>query len=288
MVTEPAEVGAARLLIASLRRFGGKLKNIPVRVFYPPALQVNAASLQFSGMEIVPLEVPDRLTRYPFGSKVLACACAEQLCPLKAQTLLWMDPNCLVLQPPLLYPLGENWDAAMRPVHIRNVGAPADQPLDTFWQGIYSAVGVEDLRFTVESFADQLVLRPYFNTHAFALRPTLGFCQHWLEQYESLLADAAYQAAACADSLHRVFLFQAVFSTLAAASIPAHRIRILPPTYNYPYHLQERVPPERRLEVLNDLITVAYEDIPFSLTDDQDFEVKEPLRAWLARFSEMA
>lgn len=283
MVTEPAEVGAARLMIESLRTFGGEMSACPVQVFVPLELVEIAACLTTSSVEIIPLEVPSHLAHYPFGSKVLACAHAEQLCPPGMQTLLWIDPNFLILQAPMLYALGEEFDAALRPVHIRNVGLKMDQPLDAFWQGIYAAVGVENIPFQVESFVDRHALRAYFNTHALALRPSLGLCKRWLELYEGLLADAAFQSTACSDSLHRTFLFQAVISTLAANRIPAGRIRLLPPAYNYPYHLQERIPVERRVVILNNLVSMAYEDIPFRLVDIQGFEVQEPLRGWLER-----
>ncbi len=287
MVTEPAEIGAARQLIESLRSFGGEMRACPVRVFAPLDLVETAEPLATPNVEIIPLDVPAHLERYPFGSKVLACARAEQNCPPGTQTLVWIDPNFLILQPPLLYALGEEFDAALRPVHIRNVGLTVDQPLDAFWRGVYAAAGVENLPFQVESFVDRHALRAYFNSHALALRPSLGLCQHWLALYESLLADAAFQVAACSDSLHRTFLFQAVFSALVATRIPDGRIRLLPPVYNYPYHLQERIPVERRVARLNDLVSVAYEDIPFRLADSQGFEVQEPLRGWLAGFADV-
>lgn len=283
MVSEPAEVGAARLLIASLRRFGGELKNSPMGVFVLEELAEAAGGLAALDVEIVPLGVPEALRRYPFGSKVLACARAEQLCPPESQSLVWMDPNCLVLQPPLLYELGPEFDAALRPVHIRNVGSLAGEAPDNFWQGVYAAAGVKELALSVESFVDRQVLRAYFNSHAFALRPSLGLCQVWLDLYESLLADEGFQDSACQNGLRRVFLFQAVLSALVASRIPAERIRQLPPEYNYPYHLQERVPAERRVGVLNELVTVAYEEMPFRLAEVQGFEVQEPLRGWLER-----
>lgn len=287
LVTDPAEAGAARLLVASLRAFGGEIKDCPVRVFVPADTVDAAARLAAPDVELIPLDVPPHLAGYPFGSKVLACAHAEALCPAGTDTLLWMDPNCLVLQPPVLYELGAQYDAALRPVHIRNVGLGPAEPPDAFWGGIDAALGIPGIRLSVESFVDRQRLRAYFNSHALAVRPELGLMQPWLALYEKLLADSAFQAAACPDPLHRVFLFQALFSTLVAVRIPPERIRILPLQYNYPYHLHERIPVESRAEALNDLVTAAYEDLPFHLVDGQGFEVREPLRGWLARFAGM-
>lgn len=287
LVTDPAELGAARLLIASLRTFGGVMKDCPVRVFVPAELVDSAGRLTAPDVELIPLTVPPHLADYPFGSKVLACARAEVLCPAGTDTLLWMDPNCLVLQPPVLYDLGAQYDVALRPVHIRNVGLGSAEPPDVFWGGIDAALGIPGVCLSVESFVDRQQLRAYFNSHALAVSPALGLMRDWLALYEKLLADSAFQTAACPDPLHRIFLFQALFSTLVTARIPTERIHILPLQYNYPYHLQARIPLQNRAAALNDLVTVAYEDLPFRLADVKGFEVNEPLRGWLARFTEV-
>jgi hypothetical protein len=41
-------------------------------------------------------------------------------------TLVWLDLGCLVVQPPVLFELGSQYGAALRLVHIRNVGMPAE------------------------------------------------------------------------------------------------------------------------------------------------------------------
>ncbi|MEM5774064.1 MAG: hypothetical protein AAGU05_03610, partial [Anaerolineaceae bacterium] len=166
-------------------------------------------------------------------------------------------------------------------VHIRNVGLPVNEPMDAFWQGVYRSVGVRDTGFTVQPFIGQDTLRAYFNSHGFSVRAGLGLFTRWAELYAGLVRDAAFQTAACQEEPHRIFLFQAVLSTLAAARIPPQRIRMLPPSYNYPYHLQAQVPAECRAQALNELVTFAFEEsliLPDRVTD---IEIREPLRSWL-------
>ena len=97
-----------------------------------------------------------------------------------------------------------------------------------------------------------------------------------------LLADADFQASACADDLHRIFLFQALWSALLTAELPRERLRLLPPDYNYPYNLHGRVAPERRAAALNELTSLTYEGRSLAPELVQDVEIREPLRSWLA------
>jgi hypothetical protein len=270
---------AVRLMIDSLRAFGGELAEAPFWIFAPDPELVGATGDK--QLRLLPLAIPESVAAYPFGEKVATCARAEELAPTGTRSLVWIDPSCIVVQPPVLLDLGERSDAAFRPVHIRNVGLPRSEPLDAFWKGIYNAVGVEDIQSTVPSFVDGQILRAYFNSHAFSINPALGLMQRWDELFRQLVGDAQFQSTACADERHQVFLFQALLSTLVASSVEPGRIRVLPSTYNYPNHLQDQIPASLRFAALNEAVCFAYEDLsirPDSLTG---IDVREPLRAWL-------
>jgi hypothetical protein len=193
-----------------------------------------------------------------------------------------MAPDCLVIQPPVLFALGPKWDAAVRPVHVRNVGLRAGDPQNPFWRGVYAAVGVEDVAVTVESYVDGQRLRAYYNSHAFAVDPALGLLGRWAEVFQTLVVDRAFQAAACQDARHQVFLHQAVLSTLLATRVDPARLRLLPPAYSYPYNLHTAVPEARRARALDDLVSIAYEDRSLDPAEIEDITVGEALRSWLA------
>jgi hypothetical protein len=124
-------------------------------------------------------------------------------------------------------------------------------------------------------------IRAYFNSHTFAIRPATGLLSRWLDDFEALVGDEDYQARACEDQLHQVFLHQAILSALLATQIEPQRLRILPPTYSYPYNLHASVPPARRAETLNELVCVAYETRSVDPDVVDDIEIAEPLRSWL-------
>ena len=120
----------ARLLIESLRSFGGRLRECPVWVFL---LDREGASGGFAGLEgvrVVPLEIEEGFPRYYFAGKVYACSRAEELAGEGVRSLVWLSSQSLIVNPPVLFDLAPSFDAAFRPVHIRNVGSPADEPLD--------------------------------------------------------------------------------------------------------------------------------------------------------------
>jgi hypothetical protein len=278
-VATPENEASVRLLIRSLRTFGGELSTCPFWVF--STIPARLHHLQIGNTQAIPLMLPSPVAAYPYVETVTACARAEELAPARIRNLVWVDPAYLFVQPPTLLDLDETSDAAFRPVHIRNVGMPAAEPLDAFWQGIYNALGVQDISSTVTSFIDSQNLRSYFNSHAFAVRPALGLMCRWEAYFHRLAGDKTFQSTACTDPRHPVFLFQAILSALVVTSIKPGRLRILPPTYNYPYNLQARVPAEQRAAALNELVSFTYEDRSILPGAVIDIEMNEPLRSWL-------
>jgi hypothetical protein len=281
LVRSPREITCARLLIDSIRAFGGALGEAPIWLFEADPQSAPCSDLQEPNVRAVPLDLPDNL-RYLFADKVFACAKAEELLEGETTSLIWIDPACLIIKPPELYLLDDAHDAAVRPVHITNVGLPATAPLDAFWKGVYAQIGVDDLESSVETFVDGQRIRSYFNSHAFSINPSKGLLRLWLEGFEALVRNEDYQQRSCQDQLHRIFLHQAVWSALLAVELDPQRLHILPPEYNYPYNLHESVPPERRAAALNELVCITYEDRPLDPAVVADVEIHEPLRSWLA------
>jgi hypothetical protein len=272
----------ARIVIESLRAFGGPLRECSVWAFVLDPDRVSHALLGIEGIHFFLLSAEEVCPPYPFAEKVYAFAKAEEMARPDIHSLVWLSLDCLIINPPLLFDLGPSTgaapaDAAFRPVHHRNVGSLAHQPLDGYWQGVYRALEIDDMPYTVESFADRQTLRPYFNTHCFALNPALGLGRAWRAHFQEMVADQAFQAGPCSDALHQTFLHQAILSTLVAKLLPWERVRPLPPEYNYPLNLLGEMPPDRRATTLNSLVNPVYEDaFPWDR-----IEIEEPLRSWL-------
>ncbi|MFN2290500.1 MAG: hypothetical protein ACK2UC_04835 [Anaerolineae bacterium] len=272
----------ARVAVESLRAFGGPLADCPVWAFVPDPDRASQALPGLQGIRRLPLTIEADCPPYPFAEKVFAFAQAEEMAGPEVRSLVWLSLDCLVIQPPLLFDLSEPpgatpADAAFRPVHHQNVGSAAGQPPDDYWQGIYRALEIDEMPYTVESFVDHRTLRPYFNTHCFALNPAAGLARAWWEHFKALVTDGAFQAGPCRDDLHKIFLHQAVLSTLVAKQLRWDRLRLLPPEYNYPLNLLDDMPPDLQVPALNALVNAVYEGtFPWG-----QIEIQEPLRSWL-------
>jgi hypothetical protein len=271
----------AQLLIKSLRSFGGALRDCPIWLFDSVSPETSHKHIKASGVRILPLTAPDSLKCYWFANKVYACAQAEALANTKIHSLVWLSSDCLVIKPPLLFDLPPAFDAAMRPVHIQNIGLLASDPLNGYWKKVYEVIGVQDIEFTIESFVDRQRLRAYFNSHVLAVNPSCGVFKHWLTCFETLVNDQGFQRGACQDERQRIFLHQAILSTLLTTRLGFERIHILPPDYSYPYNLHGQVPPDRRALRLNDLTCIAYEDRSLDPNVVNDIEIQGPLWSWL-------
>jgi len=272
----------ARLLIESLRVYGGPLSACPVWVFWLDSLGAPEAYPGLENVRFVPLHLPEELDGVFFGAKVYACAIAERRAKEETRSLVWLNSQCLIVNPPVLFDLGPTVDAAFRPVHIQNVGLTVQEPLDEFWGGIYRAVGLADTPLAVESFLGTQRLRPYWNTHLFSIDPALGMLNRWLEVFTTMARDPAFMSGPCQDVDHRVFLHQAILSALLTKWLDWRRMRILPPEYSYPLHFHHRVLQARRPQALNSQVCPVYEEA-FRYPDTLNgLQALEPLSTWLA------
>ena len=282
LVQTTSERSCARMLIDSIRSFGGVLSHCPIWVFEANPSRAPCNSLWGMDVQVFSLNVPDTVRHYYFADKVYACAQAEEMVTPRVQSLIWIDPMCLIIRPPLLFDLGQSYDAAVRPVHIRNVGLAPTEPLDGFWKKICETVGVYDIQTTVETFVGAQRIRSYFNSHAFAIHPSKDLLRRWFECFEALVCDEEYQKDTCQDERHQIFLHQAVWSALLVTRLDPKRVRVLPPDYNYPYNLHHSVPLGRRAVALNDLVCIAYEDRSLDPNLVDDIDIHDPLRSWLS------
>ncbi len=258
IASDESELRGAKLLLESLRQFGGQLSHASFWVFTPPgfssAIPEAWKNAQFHQIEEVPAN-----PGYFFAAKACAWAQAENSAAKLTHSLIWIDPCCLILNEPQQLVLEGHLKAALRPVHIRNVGQPASQPLDGFWNAIYQQCGATPTT-PIHSFVDEQAILPYFNSHCFCVEPQTGVLTRALRNLHALANDAGFMAEFCNDQLHRIFLFQCVLSATYLSLFSVNAIRLLPPGYGYPFHLQERIAPERQLRTLADIPVLVYEE----------------------------
>ena len=281
MAGSQAELCSARLFIESLREFGGQLGSCPIWIFDFMDSNDEDDYLSDLNVESIPAAVPEAVEGYELASKVHCCAEAERRSPSHIESLVWISPDSLAVNPPEKYILDEYHDVAVRPVHIKNVGLGVDEPLDAYWSTILDITGSELSEFTVESFVDRQKLRGYFNSHSYCVRPSLRLFDRGYKCFRRLVEDDEFQSSTWSDDLRRIFLHQAILSVLTTSMVEHDRIEILPPTYCYPYNLHLSVPADERPTTLNQLTTFVYEDRSVDPDRITGVRVDEPLRSWL-------
>ena len=281
LVRTRAGLEFSRRMIASLRRLGGALRLAPMWVFEVNPQETRCAEQDDEFTTALPLELPDDVAHYMYADKVYAGAKAESIAGDAVGSLVWIAQDVLVVNQPGLYDLGGEVSAALRPVHIQNVGLKPDQPLDVFWRTVYKACGMQDTDRTIQTLREDITLRAYYNTHAFSIDPSLGLLGEWFQIFRQLVLDEDFQQQACADELHQIFLHQAPLSALVSGRIPPERTRILPVGYNYPYEFQASLPEKNRVARMNDLATLASEGKPLHPDQLEGMEVDGELREWL-------
>ena len=94
----------------------------------------------------------------------------------------------------------------------------------------------------------------------------------------------AFQEEDCREFQQRLFLQQVIFSSLAACTFGETKIRVLPPDYSYPYHLQDKIPEPSKIYSLNKLTHVVYEECSMHPANLKIIDVDEPLTSWLREY----
>jgi len=284
LVTSPTEEQQANILINSIRDFGGRYAGCPVYLFISDTVNASCRSITASNVTFIPIDVSDTLPKYPFLSKVFACAMAEELAQGKSEILVWMDVDGLVLNEPDEFYLGKNKKIAIRPVNLRNnVGLLINNPADPYWQKIYDYTGLAtDKVPVVETLVDTRKIRSYLNCAIFSIRPDQGIFREWKRLFLLLAHDREYQNNACITDNHKIFLHQAVLSAIVSSRIKKNEIQWFSQKAGYPLHHHNELPQEKKAGRLNQLESLIYErlwDVPNWIMST--IQVDEPLKSWL-------
>lgn len=219
--------------------------------------------------------------KYFFADKVRAWAQAESYAKEQFDTLIWIDPACVVFNPPTLFKLNDETQGTFRPVHVRNIGQLFGQNLDQFWRSIFSQCKTPQPLFSVISFVDGQEILPYYNTHCFSIAPEMGVLDKTLHHLSVLNSNSEFMNNYCSDTLHKIFLFQAVFAATLLKETSENKIRLLPTGYSYPINLVDKISPELAINKIDDLTVMVYEEKSILTDTLSKLEMSPARRQWL-------
>jgi hypothetical protein len=287
--TTAASTAAARdalLWAKSIRAFGGRYAGAPIWLMIPERIERLPAPLRLdldqARVRLLAFDVSEDEINFPFAGKTIAAGFAEHLAEERADFLVWMDRDSLVIQEPGLLILPENTCFGFRPVDHTLIGSPAAEPPDAFWELIYNYCAVDGQHVKpVLTSVDEKMIRPYYNAGMLVVRPQRKLLQIWADNFKTFYTLPAFSSFYEQDFLYRLFIHQAVLAGTMLAETQDEERHELPYLVNYPLHMHSSYPASRRPDKLNDVISFRYD----TLADEPHWEtviaIDEPLQSWL-------
>lgn len=277
----------ARLLVDSLRTFGGSLRDVPVRVLHPADSPLRKGpdreALEGLGAELAPFRGDPRVLSFPLSAKAAAAAEAERRADGKFDALAWLDADTVFLAEPSEFLLPSGVALAVRPVHHRLIGSLFDEPLTGLWRSLYErqAVPPENV-FPVVTTLDRERIRPYFNAGCLVVRPERRLLRTWYSELSRSVRDPDLIGECSTVPRGSLFLHQAVLASVILSRVPKDQISELPFRYNYPFALHRSCPSDLQPESWNSLATLRYDD-PGNLLGAawRALPAEGAIRAWL-------
>ena len=251
-------------LAESIRSFGGDYTQSPIWILLPES-EVSMVGDILSRLvpldiRLVPFDNRLSLEDFPFARKVAAAATAEALAGGQTKFLVWMDPDSLLLQDPTPLLLPPDVSLGIRPVDHTLIGSVYEQPIEPFWELVYSRCGVPPgMVYPMTTGIDQVQIRTYFNTGLVVTRPEKGLFQTWALFFEKLGRDPQFETLFQGNTLYRIFFHQAILSGAALSILRSNEILEYPAHVNYPLHMHTLVSADRRPSHLDDLVTCRYD-----------------------------
>jgi hypothetical protein len=282
-----------KVMVESLRTFGGKFKDAPVWVYTTDKLMASEseALAKFASLnvEFRASQVPQDATWFFLARKVFAAAQAEADAEGKAAILARLDTDTIFIQEPDEYILPEGISVGYRPVFHRNINPLYTDPLDAYWTRAYQIMGIQESTvFPMVTPADGDTIRPYFQAGCIVVRPERGILRKWAEMFTVLYQDSVIKELCKQDQRKKIFTFQvaltgAILNNLAQSEIIQFSDRI-----NYPIFFREMFGAKRDFHDITNAVTIRYEHFFVNPPKDWDKQLNGPEDriAWIKeRFS---
>ncbi len=253
---------SVKAMIDSIRIFSGPYNSCKVYVVTTDPLELPCTSLEKDvHTEVMSLEMDSAYRSYPLALKAFAAAQVEKKVKGTVDTLVWLDPGVLVLQPFSDLDLGKNMDVSVRPVTLANrIGISPESTPDEYWGPIYAKLGLDYKKLLpMMTIADQVPIQPYYNCEIFSFKPQSGLAQEWMKVLKFFLDDKPYQESVCTSFLRKLFLHQAVLSAVISSKFTPERIRSLPLYSGYPFSQHDQLSAEQKASSFDELKTVIFD-----------------------------
>lgn len=205
-------------------------------------------------VQILPVVLNHAYSHIPFFEKSISAGMVETHLRLTTEKLIWMDIDSVLLKFDAL--LLKQVPLMCRPVDIRNIGDPYDQPMNEFWDNIFQFCSVpKDKIFKIKSSVDQIDLKPYFNAGFLVVDPAFKILTTWAKNFKSFATHAIWHDFFQKDKKYIFFIHQAILAGTILNLLNEQEIEILPHTINYPLHFHDQYPEDNKISQVDELIS---------------------------------
>ncbi len=252
MCTEAGQLEKESLLmVESLRKFGGNLKDTPIYSFQVrDKNDVSAqtiSALKSFGVEHKKVVINSKYPDYPLANKPLLCAYTEQ--NIQADILVFLDSDLVFFSEPKEFLLPPGYDVGIRPEHHKMIGSEGEQdPNDQYWKHLYDLAGVRDNDVFITTTVDQKKVRAFWNSGVIAVRREAGIFTAWKKTFEKLLEEGSI-----IDKKNFYFEQSALSATICAMK---KNVWCFSTGYNYPIHSHNQLPEFERLKKLEQIVCI--------------------------------
>ena len=287
---DPGSLGNVLLMAESIRTFGGRYKDAPIRAYMPVALAEQeagtVAKFKELHVEVRLSEAPEDGAWFYYSAKVFAAAKAEAEAKGDAEILAWLDEDTIVLDEPGEFLLPEGKSLGYRPVMHKNIGLLYSESPDAFWGRAFELLSVpESAVFPMVTPADGDTIRPYFNAGCMVVRPERGLMARWVDCWTTLYGDSLLTEMCRADVKHRIFIHQVALAGAILAHLDQDELLEFSSWINYPIFFEQVFGAKRVFDDITDVVTFRHESYFRKPAPDWEKKLKGPADrvAWIKR-----
>ncbi len=218
----------SKLLIWSIREFGGEFRNIPIYSYQPrKGHQVSDETTRFFdnyGVELVDICLNQDYPHYPLANKIFACANREQ--NTSADILIFLDSDIFFLNEPQGLIQLDGHDVILRPVDYKIEGTegPGDENYP-FWEQLYKTLGINEIRRVI-STGDRKTIYEYYNSGQIISKTSTGLFNRWLKNFHLVMNSGLHP--------REKLLYEEQITLAATVSQMGLKVKLLDNTFNLP------------------------------------------------------
>lgn len=226
----------SRLLIESIRKLGGDLKNVTIWALKPrkgkPISKFTLDFLQKYNVNFLDVDLNRKWHLYGFANKIYASAFIESKYGKNYDNLLFLDSDVMLVQPLEEDFLNGDFAVAIKPHEdFDMISMQSNDDISVYWQMIYKHCRVQANNvWHITTSIDHRKALAYFNTGVIFTKPEYKIFEKWKENFESLIMDInAYHLK----YFEFYLLEQCLFSATVVKSFPKNKVRLLTNYYNF-------------------------------------------------------